>query len=83
MSGRVLFTKEEGELIKGFIIEHNMFFVGKYGVPVAHWDEVAWSAIKYLDSVTRGKATCPLCSRLYLGVDPNGVGWCIKCDWRN
>ena len=83
MNRKVLFSKEDSDKIKSFIIEHNMFFDdGKHGVPWEHWNKVAESQIKYLENNTKGISTCPLCERICVGVDENGVDWCIKCDWR-
>lgn len=83
MAGRKLFTKKENKIIKSFLIEHNMFFGGKYGVPAQHWDKVCASAIRYLDYNSEGQAICPLCQRLYIATDIDGFGWCIKCDWES
>ena len=83
MAGRVLFTKKEHKIIKSFLVEHNMFFGdGRYGVPCQHWNIVTESAMEYLDSNSKGQATCPFCDRLYVATKENGTGWCIKCDWR-
>lgn len=79
MSGRVLFTEEEYDIIRNFIVEHNMIFGSKNNWSA--WNEVAESQLKYLEQNTKGMARCPICGRLYIGTDEDGVGWCIKCDW--
>jgi len=83
MAGRILFTQKEYILIKYFLLEHNMYFGGKYGIPMKHWDDIMGSAIGYLENNTEGKAKCPFCDRLFIATDEDGFGWCIKCDWRN
>lgn len=82
MIRRVLFTEEEYELIRNFLLEHNMFFCFNIdGVTFEQVDKVTLHQIKYLEQNTKGKARCPNCGRLYIGADEAGVGWCIKCDW--
>lgn len=78
-SARVLWTKEEYELIMGFIAEWDLLF-GDRDYQCAL--RTVRRQIDYLNSFTVGKATCPTCDRLFITTNERGQGWCIKCDWR-
>lgn len=79
MSGRVLFTEKEYNLILDTIKEFDMFFSDK------EWFSyrTLFKLYKYVERNTIGKSTCPHCDRIYVATNENGTGWCIKCDWRN